>query len=306
MAAAAVAAPGLYPVTLAALEAYFAAKSKPAEGQTVSGKPRLAPTVPAAKGSSRVRAPPCRGGSANSSPVPGTSGLPNLNLSSDEGEFTLGVESDSVGFDSESDDLDDQGRPISWDDCLSVSAPAYQGLWTVDRKTSRKFLPIFLVSGYRVDYFPDDQTVRVAWHRYDVERHLSLERSQVARQVLAEYAVQFSILGDMNFVEFIRGGEFVRLSQVAQTYKEMGPRAEVGAPRLPVLRPLLLLCRSLSLLWLRWLRPNRLLFAYSSPSLIRISRIGRSHGFLTLISALFCVTRKGTLRSLRRRTKRTP
>ena len=219
---------------LAALEAYFASKNKPVEGQAaVSVDSRLAPAAPAAKGSSRDRAPPVRVRSAASSPVPGPSGLPNLNLSSDEGEFPLGPESDSVGFDSDSDDLDDQGRPKSWDERLLGSAPAYQGLWTIDRKSRRRFLPIFLVSGYRVDFFPDDQTVRVAWHRYEVEKHLSLERSQAACEVLGRYAVQFSILGDTNFAEFVRGGEFIPLSRIAQTYKEMSGRAGVRQPRLP-------------------------------------------------------------------------
>ena len=87
-----------------------------------------------------------------------------------------------------------------------------------DRRSGRKFLPIFLVSGYRVDIFPDDRTVRVAWHRYDVERHLSLERNQVVRKVLGEYAEQFSILGDTSFAEYIRGGEFVRMSRLSRTY----------------------------------------------------------------------------------------
>ena len=105
-ATAAVAALGLDPMTLQALEVYFASKAKPAEDSSLGRKPSLTlPTAPAKTESVRKRAPPRWGGSGPSSPVAGPSGLPNLNLSSDEGEFLGETEPESSGFDSDSYDL---------------------------------------------------------------------------------------------------------------------------------------------------------------------------------------------------------
>ena len=102
------------------------------------------------------------------SPVAGGSGIKNLNLSSDddedEGGF-FGVDPDSSGFEAS----DDEGRDRDdIDSILSVSSQAFQGLWTVNRTSGTRFLPIFLVSGFRVDWYPETETVFVARHRYEV------------------------------------------------------------------------------------------------------------------------------------------
>ena len=183
--------------------------------------------------SDRKGAPPRRSGPAPSSPVAGPSGLPNLNLTSDEGEFLGEEEPELSGFDSNSYDPDDQGRPIPSDECLGVSSLAYRGLWTVDRLTGRRFLPIFLVSGYRVDYFPDDRTVRVAWHRYDVDRHLPLSRSRVVQEVMRDFVSEFTVQGDTQFAEYIRGGEFVRMDELLRTFQEMTSGKASKTPRQP-------------------------------------------------------------------------
>ena len=90
------------------------------------------------------------------SPVVGGSGLLNPNLSSDEEEGFFGVDPESSGFDSDHEDRDGD----SMDYRLGVSAQAFQGAWTVNRSTGKRLLPVFLVSGFRVDWFPDSQTYR--------------------------------------------------------------------------------------------------------------------------------------------------
>ena len=87
-----------------------------------------------------------------------------------------------------------------------------------------------MVSGHRVDFFPVSRTVRVAWQRYDVERYLSLRRSQAAWDVMEEFAAEFSILADTQFAEFIRGGDPVSLYEPLQTYRDMMSQKAGKAP----------------------------------------------------------------------------
>lgn len=113
---------------------------------------------------------------------------------------------------------------------LGVSSQAYRGFWTVDRPSGQRFLPIFMVSGHLVDFFPAKPTVRVACQRYDVEHHLPLCRSQAARDVMEEFAAEFSILADTQFAEFIRGGEPVILDKLLQMYRDMSSQKAGKAP----------------------------------------------------------------------------
>lgn len=48
---------------------------------------------------------------------------------------------------------------------------------------------------------------------------------------MAEFAGQFSVLGDTNFAEYIRSGEFVRLSELLCTFQVMNSRKVPKAPR---------------------------------------------------------------------------
>ena len=126
--------------------------------------------------SSQKQQAPLRGKSSHpvmQSPVAGGSGIKSVYLSSDEEDGFLGVDPASSGFDSDYEDRDGDDT-----DCLlGVSALAFQGAWTVNRASGKRFLPIFLVSGFRVDWYPDSRTVSVARRRYEVARHLMLPRS---------------------------------------------------------------------------------------------------------------------------------
>ena len=122
------------------------------------------------------------------SPVASGSGTKNLNLSSDEEEGFFGVDPESSGFEASDDegcDRDDN------DSILNVSAQAFQGLWIVNRMSGKRFLPIFLVSGFRVDWYPESETVFVAQHRYEVAQHLMLPRNACVTELMSRFAPQF-------------------------------------------------------------------------------------------------------------------
>ena len=89
---------------------------------------------------------------------------------------------------------------------LGVSAQAFQGVWTVNRATGKRFLPVFLVSGYRVDWYPDTQTVIVARQRCNVARYLSLHRSTWVRDLMRRFAPVFAVLAVTEFLDHVHGG----------------------------------------------------------------------------------------------------
>ena len=193
------------------------------------------PSIPATKGSGGKKPPPTRVGSAStvSSQLPGPSGLPNLNLSSDEDESSLQkdvVPLEDIGYDS--DNCDDPA-----DSVLSVSPEFFRGVWSFDRHLERKFLPIFLVSGHRVDFFPDDRSIRVSHHCYDVADHLHLHRNKVVSEVLTRFAPAFAILAEPEFADFLRGGELVHLVDIPKTYRDMHSGLAGSASGTQAVRP---------------------------------------------------------------------
>ena len=112
-----------------------------------------------------------------------------------------------------------------------MSAQAYQGAWTVNRASGKGFLPVFLVSGFRVDWYPDSQTVTVARQRYDVARHLTLHRSTWVRDLMRQFAPEFAILADTDFLDRVRGGKPFALANVLSTYQGSSAAKPVRSQR---------------------------------------------------------------------------
>ena len=114
-------------MTLKAIEEAVSRTMAAQLGQVPSGAPAPVPTppIPAARGSGRRKLPPTKVGSAStkSSQLPGPSGVPNLNLSSDEDESCLQkdvVPMEDIGYDT--DNCDDPA-----DSVLSVSPEFFRG-----------------------------------------------------------------------------------------------------------------------------------------------------------------------------------
>ena len=180
---------------------------------------------------------PVKAAARDASPEAGPSGLPNLNLdvSSDEGEFFGDDDDDdpvdSVGF--VSDFTDEEDDPS--EERLGVSASAFRGRWFTDKLSGERFLPIFLASGYRVDYFDTDQTIQVSNHRYDVDDLLGLTRCPFATKLMSDFASEFSILNDTEFASFIRGAGRMSLRKLVRTHGQMNPSK--GASTTPASTP---------------------------------------------------------------------
>ena len=123
------------------------------------------------------------------------------------------------------------------DSVLSVSPVFFQGVWSFDRHLGREFLPIFLVSGHRVDFFPDDRSIRVPHLCYVVADHLHLHRNRVVSEVLTRFAPAFAILAESEFADFLRGGELVHLVVIPWSYRDMHSGLAGSASGTQAVRP---------------------------------------------------------------------
>ena len=94
-----------------------------------------------------------------------------------------------------------------------------------------------LVSGHRVDFFPDDRSIRVSHHCYDVADHLHLHRNKVVSEVLTRFAPAFAILAEPEFADFLRGGELVHLVDIPKTYRDMHSGLAGSASGTQAVRP---------------------------------------------------------------------
>ena len=128
----------------------------------------------------------------------------------------------------ETDYNNDKDRPF--EHCLGISLDAYLGCWYTDKITGLRYLPIFMVSRYRVDFLPHDRKIRVSIQLYDVERHLSIRWCSAARDLMKEFAPEFSVLADTQFATYVRGAGRISLYELLQTYSDMQTQEFYKAP----------------------------------------------------------------------------
>ena len=179
--------------------------------------------------SRRQGASPCgkRGRPSLPSPVAVVSALPYPNLLSVYVQGFFGFALGPLGFDSDHEDRDGDAM----DRRLGVSAQAFQGVWTANRASGKRFLPVFLVSGCRFNWYPGPMTVLVARRRYDVARPLSPHRSTWVRDRMCRFAPEFAVLADPEFLDHVRGGEPLALAIILSSYRVMSTSRPVRTLR---------------------------------------------------------------------------
>ena len=127
------------------------------------------------------------------------------------------MDPESSGFGSVHEDRDGDVMDFR----LGVSAQAFHCVWTVNRATGYRCLPVFLVSGCRFDWYPGPLTVLVARRRYGVARPLSPHRSTWVRDRMCRFAPEFAVLADPDFLDRVCGGEPIALAIILSSYRVM-------------------------------------------------------------------------------------